>query len=427
MYRRLLALAAALAGTLVPAVPAAAAWTAPCLGRDGGPTCRFWSGKVTDVNDGDTIDVDIAGDHRRAYTIRFESLDAMEQTRYSFKHPERRRGLCHSLEATARTEQLLRRSHWRVRLSAQNPRARSGARLKRWVAVRVGGRWQDLGEKLMAEGHTIWMAPGDNWAWNRRYNAVGQQAAARRLRLWNPAACGQAYGAGVPLKLWVSWNPLGADQENVNGEWIKVQNRSASSAISLSRWFVRDSTHRRFSFPSGTELAPGATLTVYAGHGQASGLSFFWGLDNPPFQNFNDYRNQGDGGYLFDPQGNLRASMVYPCVYACSDPEQGSIRVLPHARDPEYVAFRNVASHPVDLYGYEMTVDGSRYDFGQGSVLAPGQTMRVYVQGDPADDSQFARFWGIDGRMLHDGGGFARLATFTDVTVACGSWGGGGC
>ena len=34
-------------------------------GSPDGPLCTFWTGKVTFVADGDTIDVDIAGDGRR--------------------------------------------------------------------------------------------------------------------------------------------------------------------------------------------------------------------------------------------------------------------------------------------------------------------------------------------------------------------------
>ena len=32
----------------------------------------------------------------------------------------------------------------------------------------------------------------------------------------------------------------------------------------------------------------------------------------------------GDGGYLFDPDGDLRASMIYPCLVACAHPLGGS-------------------------------------------------------------------------------------------------------
>jgi hypothetical protein len=118
--------------------------------------------------------------------------------------------------------------------------------------------------------------------------------------------------------------------------------------------------------------------------------------------------------------------MVYPCVVSCSDPNQGAIAMTAHPRD-EYVTFRNVSSHPVDLYGYEMALHGSRYDFGPASVLEPNQTLEVDTEGDPADDTAFRRYWGLDGPMLPNHGGSVRLSTFNDITVACDAWGDESC
>jgi endonuclease YncB( thermonuclease family) len=125
--RRFALLLIALTAAALPA--SASARTGACLPDGTGPTCHFWTAKVTDIADGDTIGVDIDGDgthlERR---VRFIDVQAMEQSVYSTKHPERRRGECHALEATARVEQLIKRSHWRVRLAAQNPASHAGTR-----------------------------------------------------------------------------------------------------------------------------------------------------------------------------------------------------------------------------------------------------------------------------------------------------------
>ncbi len=57
---------ATLIAFLVSVSPASAS-VGPCKpgGSPDGPLCTFWKGKVTLVADGDTIDVDIAGDGRR--------------------------------------------------------------------------------------------------------------------------------------------------------------------------------------------------------------------------------------------------------------------------------------------------------------------------------------------------------------------------
>jgi hypothetical protein len=53
-------------------------------------------------------------------------------------------------------------------------------------------------------------------------------------------------------------------------------------------------------------------VTVRVGRGQASGTEFHWGLDEAIFENLkNDGRGVGDGGYLFDRDGDLRAFEMY--------------------------------------------------------------------------------------------------------------------
>src|SRR5215208_6183872 len=89
-----LALALVVAGLGLPA--AASAATGPCL--PDGPTCHFWTGKVTFIADGDTIDVRVAG---RVRTIRITGINAMELRRYS-RYADRRRGDCNGVAATNR-------------------------------------------------------------------------------------------------------------------------------------------------------------------------------------------------------------------------------------------------------------------------------------------------------------------------------------
>ena len=44
-----------------------------------------------------------------------------------------------------------------------------------------------------------------------------------------------------------------------------------------------------------------------------------WTLAHPMFENPPpDGRALGDGAYLFDPQGDLRAWMMYPCYVNCA-------------------------------------------------------------------------------------------------------------
>ena len=52
---------------------------------------------------------------------------------------------------------------------------------------------------------------------------------------------------------------------------------------------------------------------------------------------------------------------------------------------------------------------------------------RVYTEGDPDEDTQFEKHWGMTGPILDNRGDSATLATYTDVQVACGAYGSRSC
>ena len=293
---------------LLALAPAAAeAASGPCLPGGGGPHCQFWTGKVVHVHDGDTMEVRSGGSNLR---IRITGIQAMEQTVYS-SYATRRRGECHAVAATNRVEQLVRKSGGVVRLAAQDPASRSGKRLRRSVAVRSGGGWRDVGSVLVSEGHALWLTNPDEWAWNETYAAAAERAREQRLRLWHPDACGAGPSAGADIDVRVNWDADGVDVDNPNGEWIRVINRS-DRAVPLGGWWVRDSALRRYTFPAWATAEPGDSVTVRVGGGTARDSLFHWGLGEPAFENpADDGRHVGDGGYLFDPDGDLRASDVY--------------------------------------------------------------------------------------------------------------------
>jgi endonuclease YncB( thermonuclease family) len=412
-----------LPGLLLIAVGAQAgvaqARTGPCLGAgQGGPTCHFSSAKVTEVGDGDTIRVRVNGRGPQR-DVRFIGIQAMELHKYG--KPSAWAGECHAVAAARRVLQLVRASHWRVRLSSENPASKYHTRIGRWIGVKVNARWRDLGETLMAEGLTLWFPNGHETAWNDRYELLGQEAALKGIGMWNTSTCGSGPDQNVPLQMWVNWDPPGVDTLTPNAEWIKIRNLSASTPVPLGGWWLRDSDLRRFTFPRGTMLAPNSTITVHPAGGQSSPGIFYWGTSGQVFQ------NTGDGAYLFDPQGDLRRWMLYRCRVACTDPNQGAVQLTPQLRGAQYVRLTNVSNHPVDLYGYILEKLGRPYDFGPNSVLQPGQTMQVDVEGDPSQDTQFERHWGMDHSILRARGDAVKVLTFTDITVACTAWGDSSC
>jgi micrococcal nuclease len=287
-----------LAGAAALPAPASAS-TGPCV--PGGPSCHFSRGTVTFIADGDTIDVRVGG---RVRPIRITGINAMELTRYS-KYPSRRRGDCHGVEATARLERLLRRGHLRVRLAAESSASRSGHRLRRQVSVRIAGRWVDVGRTLVAEGHALWLPNDVESAWSDEYRRLSERARDAGLRLWDPQGCGVGPSPAAGLTMQLNYDADGNDGANVNGEWARISNPSGAP-VSLQGWRFRDSALRHYTFPGSATIPAGSSVLLRMGRGADGGGEFHWGLGTPPFE------NRGDGAYLFDPRGNVRASVIYP-------------------------------------------------------------------------------------------------------------------
>jgi endonuclease YncB( thermonuclease family) len=421
--RRLLIVLLAAAGLAV--LPAAAgARTGSCLVPGSSAVCTVWTGKATFVDDGDTLRVDLKGDGTRApIKVRVTGLQAMEQSVYA-ANPARRRGECHALEATARLEQLIARSRGRVRLAAQDPSSRSKGRWRRAVAVRIGGRWQDAGRRLLSEGHALWLPNRREYAWNAEYNLLAARAAAKGVGLWDPSSCGPGPSEGAQLQLLASTDADGSDRDFLNGEWVRIRNLDPLHEVPLGGWRIRDSALTRFVFPSWATLPPGEQLVVHMGDGRNTWTEFFANGTRPVFENpGGGDRALGDGAYLFDPDGDLRASMVNPCREGCTHPYQGAIALEAKARGSEHVIVRNVSGTPIGLDGLRLHSRPHSYDFGRDALLAPGEELQVNVLGDAALDTRLERHWGKAGPILNDGGDAVRLGTYTGIEIACTAYG----
>ena len=421
-------LTALLLAAVLGGLPAAAhAARGPCVVGTSGPSCAVWTGAVTFVGDGDTIYVDVFGDGTTAsHRIRITGIQAMEQSVYS---ATRRQGDCHAAEATQRLERLIRRGRSIVRLAAEDPESVSRNRFMRTVAVKIGGRWVDVGAAMLAEGRALWWPSWVESAANRSYSVHAQAAIAAQRGLFDPDACAPGPSAASPLKLWVNWDADGDDTANPSGEWVKIRNLDPVNAVGLGGWHLRDSGLRRFTFPAHAAIPPGSTVTVDVGSEGDGETVFSWGLHDPVFENAtHDEDAMGDGAYLFDPLGNVRAAMLYPCRQPCSDPLGGAVGV---GADPkgrrEFVAVHNLGAGPVDLDGYVLKSPPQSYHFGAGSVLGAGEAMRIQVTGRPEEGALPMRYWGLAKPILRDAGDIVRLATYTDITLACTAWGDKSC
>ncbi len=198
-------------------------------------------------------------------------------------------------------------------------------RPQRYVAVKVNGVWTDTGAMQLDSGLVLPDLHPDEYGNNLDYSRRAQAAAANRRRLLGLArrCCGVGPSQDDQLEVTVNWDADGNDAANVNGEWVDVVNRGAN-VVSLAGWWVRDAAYRGtkahgYTFPAGAQV--GARR---AGSGSGSGTAptttarTTGAWTSPIFANVTGGREVlGDGAWMFDPQGDLRAWYMYPCRAAC--------------------------------------------------------------------------------------------------------------
>ena len=208
----------------------------------------------------------------------------------------------------------------------------------------------------------------------------------------------------------------------------RPRNLDPVNAVSLRDWYLRDAGLRSYLFPPQAVIPPSGSLRVNVGTFGDDATIFPWGLRTAVFGNVSHETGTGDGAYLFDPLGNVRASMVYPCRWQCSDPLTGAVAL---SVDPigrrESVTLTNVTAAPIDLDAHVLYSSPQSYHFGPGSVLPPGASMRIQVVGDSANDTALDKRWGMAKPILRDAGDVVRLSSYTDITVACTAWGDKSC
>ncbi|MEA2171351.1 MAG: competence protein ComEC [Solirubrobacteraceae bacterium] len=415
----------ALVALFLAAVPAHAA-TAPCIPGDGSsPACQWWNAKVTLVADGDTIDVKIPGEG--AASVRFIGINAMELSKYSHT-ASARRGDCMGVPAANFAERMIKASGWKVRLASQSASSRSGRRIRRSVFVKSGGRWVDLGKAELAAGYDLFLPNGDEFAHNLEYEKVAQEAQAAGKNLWNPNACGGP-DQSAPLSVVANWDADGADEQNLNGEYIEIRN-SGGSPVDIGGWWARDSWLNWFQDKQhgtpGFRFAPGTTVParglvrLHVGCGGDDGTDIHWCQKSSAFENVSyDQTNIGDGAYLFDPKGDLRAAFQYPCRVACQDPAQGNVKVVP-VPATDLIAVVNTTLQPLDISDQVIKLrnHGTVGEYVFGHVFNPGSIL---------PGLGFINFVSQVGSGLSNNGGVVELRTLDDQLTACADWGFGHC
>ena len=113
-----------------------------------------------------------------------------------------------------------------------------------------------------------------------------------------------AAGLGALLALTVHADARGDDADNLNDEYVVIENLSRTR-IGIGLWRLCDLSSRCFRFPPGASIAPGRRVVVYTGYGSTDGVSFFMNNGRPV------WNNNGDEATLFDTGGHVIVRHVY--------------------------------------------------------------------------------------------------------------------
>jgi endonuclease YncB( thermonuclease family) len=274
----------------------------PSTASSGG--LHHWYGRAVNVIDGDTVDVAIDGWGQEP--VRMLTIQAMEMSINYLNL-----GDCHGKEAKIKLERLVEGR--RVRLSALHADSRGQGRPLRYIEFQRHGRWIDAGYKLIRGGHALWFPKANEYVRNLEYHRAADRAARHHLGLFNPTFCGRGPAQDARLTMSLRYTGPGT----ADGEWMRINNHSARG-VSLAGWYVRDSALRRHTFPRGARVGAGSSVYVHPRYGTNTERHFYWDLGSAVFENPTGApEHMGDGGYLFDPDGDLRAHRTYPCVIDC--------------------------------------------------------------------------------------------------------------
>ncbi|WP_137286970.1 lamin tail domain-containing protein [Halorussus salinisoli] len=96
----------------------------------------------------------------------------------------------------------------------------------------------------------------------------------------------------------------GVEDENLNDEYVVFRN-AGDRTIDLSGWTVADEADHTYTFPEGTTLGPGETLTLHTGTGRDGGGDYYWNAERPV------WNNAGDTVFVRTDEGRLVLEVEY--------------------------------------------------------------------------------------------------------------------
>lgn len=380
------------------------------------------SGRVELVVDGDTVQVDIAGDGKSGVHVRNAGIQAME------------RGQCGSAEATTAHKALVGVGSVVLKSTYASSTSRDGdGRIRPLRYVETPGG-MDVQAGLLSRGLVLAYPFGGELARQDAYHLAAQQAALTRVGLWSGTLCGEGPDQDAKIRIWVNWDADGDDSKNISGEYIRVLNEG-SEPLNLTGWWVRSPTPSIFRFPSGTTVAPGRYISVRSGTGSNTARDLYWGDSAARFYKPTPEAVHAFGAFLFDPDGDIRSWTMYPCTWGCPETLSTAWNVSWGATyDPpgddsanpnaETLNLSNTSRERIDVSYRVVTLLGYVTEFGPGTYLDPGETLRVHM--GRGSESRLHKYMGRDHALLSNAGGSALIRSTDGFQIGCARWGDGG-
>lgn len=244
------------------------------------PSDELDFGTVSDVSDGDSIDVDMGGE---IIAVRMIGVNANEE------------GECYSEESRNYLIDRLIDTRVGVEIVATDQFERALANI--WLEEEL------VNFTLVALGLAIAQTPGPENPNGAALVAAEQEAHESGLGLWSATACGPGGprpDVGFDFEGSVI-DPQGADGDRLDDEYVVVVNNELE-IVDITGWTLRDESSRnRMTFPEGTILAPGERIEVRSG----CASRFSWCTGSPI------WNNDGDMALLLDESGNVVARARY--------------------------------------------------------------------------------------------------------------------
>jgi endonuclease YncB( thermonuclease family) len=238
---------------------------------------------VVSVTDGDTVEVLIDG---IAFDVRLLGINAPESDE------------CWGPESTEALATMIEGNDL-VLVTGEDDTDQFG-RLLRYVYVDDPSNPILVNSLMVKLGNAGGLSSGHEFA--RRFKSLEASAFQSGAGMWGTFACGDSEGLAADRPVIrvsdVQYNPDGPDNEQLDEEAVTIVNEGYGR-VAISGWQLRDeSSSNRMTFPSGTVLAPGDSVTVVTGCDGGPSGAIHWCSDGAVWS------NSGDTVIVSDTLGN---------------------------------------------------------------------------------------------------------------------------